>query len=38
MGEVGCLKDGNFQNLQSEQIMLGNSSLVAPLATSAQAW
>jgi len=33
MAEVGCLKDGNFQNLQSEQIMLGNSSLVAPLAS-----
>ena len=31
MAEVGCLKDGNFQNLQSQQIMLGNNSLVAPI-------
>ena len=33
MAEVGCLKDGAFQNLQATSIMLDNSSLVAPLAT-----
>ena len=31
MGEVGCLKDGNFQNLQSQQIMLGTANLVSPV-------
>jgi hypothetical protein len=33
MAEVGCLKDGNFQNLEASSIMLGSSSLVAPLET-----
>ena len=33
MAETGCLKDGNFQNLQSSNILLGNKSLVAPLAS-----
>jgi hypothetical protein len=27
MGEIGCLKDGNFQNLEASTIMLGNSTL-----------
>ena len=27
MAEVGCLKDGNFQNLQAQQIMLGNNTI-----------
>lgn len=27
MAESGCLKDGNFQNLEAQQIMLGNNSL-----------
>lgn len=31
MAEVGCLKDGLFQNLQSQQIMLGTNSLVSPV-------
>ena len=33
MAEVGCLKDGNFQNLEASRIMLGTSSLAAPLET-----
>jgi hypothetical protein len=33
MAETGCLKDGNFQNLEAQQIMLGTASLVAPLET-----
>ena len=27
MAEAGCLRDANFQNLQAQQIMLGNNSL-----------
>jgi len=27
MGEIGCLKDGNFQNLETQQLMLGGSSI-----------
>ena len=34
MGEVGCLKDGNFQNLEASSIMLGTNSLVAPIESS----
>ena len=33
MAEVGCLKDGHFQNLESSSIMLGTASLVAPVET-----
>ena len=31
MAESGCLKDANFQNMEAQQIMLNNTSLVAPL-------
>lgn len=33
MAEVGCLKDGNFQNLEASNILLGSKSLVAPLSS-----
>ena len=33
MAETGCLKDGNFQNLESSNILLGGKSLVAPLSS-----
>ena len=33
MAEVGCLMDGQFQNLRASNIMLGTSSLVAPVET-----
>ena len=34
MGEVGCLKDGNFQNLETQQLMLGGSRIDASLESS----
>ena len=33
MAEVGCLKDGHFQNLEASNILLGSKSLVAPLSS-----
>lgn len=34
MAESGCLKDGNFQNLQAQQLQLATSTLSAPLESS----
>ena len=34
MAETGCLKDGNFQNLETQQLMLGGSRIDASLESS----